>query len=133
MRRIMLLVVALVFPEIAYTQAQGNSDAATDSSFRAFLSQWERAQGRFINGDPSLWKQNASHEADVTIFGAFGGREKGWNEVGPRNDWASSRFKDIGANQKIEYLNRGTSGDWAFTVSIERQVAQLASQQTPTA
>jgi ketosteroid isomerase-like protein len=134
MRRIVLLVAAaLVFPEIAHTQAQGGSDAATDSSFRAFLSRWERAQARFINGDPSQWKQNASHESDVTIFGAFGGREKGWNEVGPRNDWASSQFKDIGANQTIEYLNTRTSGDLAFTVSIERQLAQLASQQKATA
>ena len=133
MRGIVLLVAALVFPGSAYTQAKGGPDAATDSSFRAFLSQWEKAQGRFINGDPSLWKQNASHETDVTIFGAFGGREKGWNEVGPRNDWASSQFKDVGANQTIEYLSTSTSGDLAFTVSIEHQVAQLASQQKPTA
>jgi ketosteroid isomerase-like protein len=133
MRRIALLVAAFVFPEIACTQGPGGSDAASDSSFRVFLSQWEGAQGRFINGDPSPWKQNASHEADVTIFGAFGGREKGWNEVGPRYAWASSQFKDIGANQTIEYLNTKTSGDLAFTVSIEGQVAQLASQQKPTA
>jgi ketosteroid isomerase-like protein len=133
MHRIVLLVVALAFPRIAYTQGQGSSDASSDSSFRAFLSQWERAQGRFINGDPSLWKQNASHETDVTIFGAFGGHEKGWNEVGPRNDWASSQFKDVGSNQTIEYLNARASGDLAFTVSIERQVAQLTSQEKPTA
>jgi hypothetical protein len=80
-----------------------------------------RAQTRFINGDPALWKQKASHRDDATIFGAFGGHEKGWKEVSARNDWASSQFKDSGATQKIEYLNTGASGDLAFTVTIERQ------------
>jgi ketosteroid isomerase-like protein len=107
--------------------------AAGDSSFQAFLPQWETAQRRFINGDPALWKERASHEADITIFGAFGGREKGWAEVGPRNDWASSHFKDAGSRQTIEYLSVATSGDLAVTVSIERQVAQLVEQSKPTA
>jgi len=132
MNRILLLVVVLLFSRSLCIQAQSRTDKGSDSSFRAFLIQWERAQGRFINGDPALWKQNASHEADVTIFGAFGGHENGWNEVGPRNDWASSQFKDIGAHQTIEYLNTSASGDLAFTVSIERQVAQLVSQDKPT-
>ena len=134
MRTMMVLMAAaLVLPELAYTQSQRGPQQAADSSFRAFLSQFERAQNRFINGDPSLWKQNASHETDVTVFGAFGGREKGWHEAGPRYDWASSQFKDIGANQAIEYLTIATSGDLAFTVSIERQNAQLTSQQKPIA
>jgi ketosteroid isomerase-like protein len=102
------------------------------SSLQAFLPEWEQAQSRFINGDPSLWKQNASKGEDATIFGAFGGYEKGWNEVGPRYEWASSQFKESGATQKIEYLNAGASGDLAFTVGIERQQARVGSQNTLT-
>jgi ketosteroid isomerase-like protein len=116
-----LLLVLLVCILFGYAQTQVRKDATSDSSFRAFLPQWEKAQTRFINGDPALWKQNASHRDDATIFGAFGGHEKGWKEVGARNDWASSQFKDSGATQKIEYLNTGASGDLAFTVTIERQ------------
>lgn len=101
--------------------------------FDDFLRQWEQAQSRFINGDPALWKENTSHSDDVTIFGAFGGSEKGWKEVGPRNDWASAQFRESGANQKIEYLNTGVSGNLAFTVSIERQLAQIAGQANPRA
>ena len=102
-------------------------------TFPAFLIHWEQAQSRFINGDPTLWKQNTSHSDDVTIFGAFGGHEKGWQEVGPRNDWASAQFRESGASQKIEYLNTAVSGDLAFTVSIERQVAQIAGEENPRA
>ena len=117
---------------LAAVQTQAPSAVARDPNFAAFLHQWEAAQTRFINGDPASWKQNASHGEDVTIFGAFGGSEKGWSAVGPRNDWASAQFKDSGARQTIEYLNSGASRDLAFTVSIERQVAQIAGQPNPT-
>jgi ketosteroid isomerase-like protein len=108
--------------------------ATHDSSLRAFLPQWQEAQSRFINGDPTLWKQNASHRDDATILGAFGGYgEKGWNAVGARYDWASSQYKDGGATMKVEYLNIGVSGDLGFTVAIERQEgARVGDQQNPT-
>ena len=125
----MLLAIVLGVPS-----ASGQAPVtAADSSFQVFLAQWETAQARFINGDPSLWKRNASHATDVTIFGAFGGRERGWAEVGPRYDWASSHFKDAGSKQRIEYLSIQANGNLAITISIERQVAQLVDQSKPTA
>jgi ketosteroid isomerase-like protein len=112
--------------------SQGPATASGDSGLQAFLHQWEKAQSRFINGDPTLWKQNASHRDDATIFGAFGGHEKGWKQVGPRNDWASSKFKDSGAKQTIEYLNSAASGDLAFTISLERQEqVSMGNQDKP--
>ena len=119
--RTTLLLATLVCTLFGYAQTQVRRDTAADSSFGAFLPHWEKAQTRYINGDPAPWKQNASRREDATIFGAFGGREKGWEEVGARYDWASSQFKDSGATQRIEYLNTGVSGDLAFTVTIERQ------------
>ena len=128
---------AVVLLTMVLTTRLANGQAPTapsgDSSFRPFLRQWEEAQGRFINGDPTLWKRKASHEADVTIFGAFGGRERGWAEVGPRNDWASSHFKKSGATQTIDYLSVVQSGDLAVTVSVERQSARLRDQSELTA
>jgi ketosteroid isomerase-like protein len=134
MRRLPWLVaVAASSVACSWSQVQPQPQVNRESDFRAFLAQWEHAQSRFINGDPTSWKRNASHEEDVTIFGAFGGSEKGWKEVGPRNDWASSQFKESGAAQRIDYLNTGTSGDLAFTVAIERQQAQIQGQDKPTA
>jgi ketosteroid isomerase-like protein len=106
---------------------------SADSNFRAFLAQWEEAQSRFINGDPTLWKQNASHGADVTILGGFGGHgEKGWDAVGARYDWASSQYKEGSATLKVEYINVGVNGDMAYTVSIERQTEARVGDQPPT-
>jgi hypothetical protein len=88
MKKILLLVLIVCTP-FCYTQAQVRRDTMAESGFRAFLPQWEKAQTRFINGDPTLWKQNASHRDDATILGAFGGYgEKGWDVVGARYDWA---------------------------------------------
>lgn len=131
MRRLLLLV-AVAASSIACPSSHVQPPVARESDFREFLAEWEHAQSRFINGDPTSWKKSASHAEDVTVFGAFGGSEKGWEEVGPRYDWASSQFEESGAVQKIDYLNTGISGDLAFTVSIERQQAQIQGQDKPT-
>lgn len=123
-----LLFAAVLLSALLGCVAQAPPERAGDPSLQTFLPQWEKAQSGFINGDPSPWKQNASQGEDATIFGAFGGHEKGWNEVGPRYDWASSHFKESGASQQIEYLNTGASGALAFTVSIERQQARIVGQ-----
>ncbi len=133
MKQIFLLIL-LVSPLFGNLRAEGRQDAATaGSSFKVFLAEWEKAQSRFINGDPTLWKQHASHRADVTILGGFGGYgEKGWAAVGARYDWASSQYKSGGATMKVEYLSIVTSGELAFTVGIERQEgARVSDQQSP--
>jgi ketosteroid isomerase-like protein len=61
-----------------------------------------------------------------------GGYEKGWTEVGPRYDWASSQFKSGGAKIKVDYLNAVVSGDLSFTIGIERQEGlHLGDQKNP--
>jgi len=126
--RNLLFAAVIISVALTFMPSEVRPEAAGESSFRVFLPQWEAAQTRFINGDPTLWKQNASHGDYATVFGAFGGYEKGWKEVGPRYDWASSQFKESGATQKIEYISIEVSGDLAFTVGIERQLAQLAGE-----
>lgn len=117
------LVFALLWTPLFYWGALRAAQApAQDQSFRAFLQTWEQAQTRFINGDPTLWKQHASHRDDVTILGGFGGEgEKGWKAVGARYDWASSQYRPGNAMLKVDYLNIVVSGDLAFTVGVERQ------------
>jgi ketosteroid isomerase-like protein len=132
MKKILLLGL-FVCTLFGYAQTQVRQDTPADSSFKTFLSEWEKAQSRFINGDPTLWKQHASHRDDVTILGGFGGYgEKGWGAVGARYDWASSQYKSGGATVKVEYLSIVVSGDMAFTVGIERQEgARVGDQQNP--
>lgn len=131
--RKMLLLLLLACMISSCTQAQVRRETGADSSFRTFLAEWEKGQSRFINGDPTLWKQHSSHREDATILGGFGGHgEKGWDAVGARYDWASSQYKSGGATMKVEYLNIGVSGDLGFTVAIERQEgARVGDQQNP--
>ena len=111
--------------------AQVSSTSSNDSDFKAFLRRWEEAQSRFLNGDATLWKENSSQREDASIFGAFGGHEKGWKEVGPRYEWAASQYRPSGAKKRVEYLNVIVGSDLAFTVSIERHEAQAGAQKKP--
>ena len=43
------------------------------------------AQAAFVNGNPEPFKALWSHGDDVTILGAFGGYEQGWDLVRCRN------------------------------------------------
>ena len=131
MKKLILSVVILCAISFG-GQAQVRPTASSDPDFQAFLARWEAAQSRFINGDPTLWKQNSSHRDDATILGAFGGYgEKGWDAVGKRYDWASSQYKAGGATLKVEYVSILVSGDFAYTVGIERQEGARLGDQNP--
>ena len=128
-----ILIILLISALSSFSRTEVPAPSSSDPSFQAFLPRWEEAQSAFLNGNSALWKQRASQTDDATIFGAFGGYEKGWNEVGPRYDWVASQFKPSGARKTVEYLNAGVSGDLAFTVAIERDEVRLSSQEKSTA
>lgn len=116
----------------SYGQAKVAQVTPKDTSFNAFLQTLEQANINFINGDPTLWKQLCSQSNDATILGGFGGYEKGWNEVGPRYNWASSQFKASGAQKRFEYVSKVVSEKMAYTIAIERSEFLLAGQEKPT-
>ena len=126
-----LLTISAMFSLSLVAIAAVSSQVASgdnDAGFRSFLREFERGIGQFINGEPALWKQNASHRDDVTIMGAWGAFEKGWSEADRRYDWAAARFQNSGAVPDIEYIASGVSGDLAYTVSIERSAVRVVGQ-----
>jgi ketosteroid isomerase-like protein len=114
----------------ARSEVSGSS--AAETSLRAFLPRFEEGTSRFINGDPTLWNDNASRREDATIMGAWGGYEKGWSEVGPRYDWVAGRLRESGAKVRVEYLSSGVDGNLAYTVAIERSELRHVNQDRPT-
>ena len=120
----------VVFLETSLGPTQA-ADTVTDASLPAFLVQFEEGTSRFINGDPTLWKRNASQRDDVTIMGAWGGYEKGWKDVGARYEAVTSRLKESNAKVRVEYLSYGASGDLAYTVAVERSAIQRIGQDAP--
>jgi ketosteroid isomerase-like protein len=111
------------------TVTSQSESTLAEESFGEFLSSFEEGLSRFVNGDPVLWKANASQGDDVTIMGAWGAAEVGWDEAGPRYDWAAARFLESGAQVNVEYLASGVSGDLAYTIANERSEALIVGQE----
>lgn len=88
------------------------------------IQQMRAATVEFINGKTEAWKAMCSHRADATLFGGWGGHERGWEELGPRYDWAAARF--AGGEVEFEELARYATADLAVTVHFERMQARLA-------
>jgi ketosteroid isomerase-like protein len=110
------------------TATSQTESVSAEESFREFLARFEEGTSRFINGDPTLWKANASQRDDVTIMGAWGAAEVGWDEAGARYDWAAARFLESGAKVNVEYLASGVSGDFAYTIANEHSEALIVGQ-----
>jgi hypothetical protein len=81
------------------------------------------AGAAFVKGNAEPLKALFSHSDDVTILGAFGGFEQGWDLVGPRLDWASSQFRD--GVWSYTNLSAHITEDLACLVDIERTKALL--------
>jgi hypothetical protein len=120
LRSLAVLLYLILATDLA--QSQERDCAVRDPGFRAFLSSFERGIDDFINGDPALWKRNASRRDDAMIMGAWGAYEKGWQEVDARYDWAAARFEKSGAKAQFEYLSCAVSGNLGYSVAIERSV-----------
>jgi SnoaL-like domain len=82
------------------------------------MAQLLAVQRDFANGDAAGLKRLYSHRDDVTVFGGFGGFERGWAEVGPRLDWAASHF--AGGTYSQQDLSATVGTDVACLVSLER-------------
>jgi hypothetical protein len=77
--------------------------------------------------DAEMFKALWSHRDDVTILGAFGGFEQGWDLVGPRMEWASAQFRD--GVWSCENLAAHSTDGMACIVDIERTEAMLGGGQ----
>jgi|SRR5579884_2898237 len=97
-------------------------DAVHDAVQQA-IEELEAASSAFASGDPAPFSALWSHTEDITIMGAWGAYEKGWEQVGPRMDWAAGRFRE--GRVSYEPLAMGMSGDLAYAVGIERGEARV--------
>jgi SnoaL-like domain len=92
-------------------------DLLVDNDWDRFVSCCQQALGEFVEGRPEPFKALWSHTDDVVIMGAFGGHERGWQQVSARLDWAA---KGIKATDRIaENLVTVVGEDMAYTVDLE--------------
>ncbi len=73
---------------------------------------------QYLAGEAAPFLACDQHADDVTIFGAWGAYERGWEQVGPRLEWGAARYR--GGHTDFELLALSVSGDLGYTVWIER-------------
>jgi ketosteroid isomerase-like protein len=90
----------------------------TIDNLQPTIDQVQAAIRQFATGDASAYKANWSQADDVTICGGWGAYERGWEQVGPRMDWAAARYS--GGHTDFVPLGLGASGDLAYSIWIEQ-------------
>jgi ketosteroid isomerase-like protein len=103
-----------------------SNDQPGDSEWRAFIAKLEAAEEEFARGRPAAFKALWSHADDVTLCGAFGRVERGWEHVSARLDWASSKYAD-GTRSRKE-ISSTVGADFAYIVQTEMIHSRLAAQ-----
>jgi hypothetical protein len=91
----------------------------------------QAALGELVEGRSEPFKALWSRSPDIVIMGAFGGYERGWDEVGPRLDWASRGIN--ATNRNVENVVTIIGPDLACTVDLEhmdRTVEGTVSSRT---
>lgn len=115
-------VLLAAFTSVAMTSAASictaQAGAGDRAEFTAFLDKVTKAHAEYIQGHPEPFKALWSRAPDVTIFGGFGSGEHGWDQVGPRLDWASTQFS--GGSRAIEPIASYVDGNLGYVVQLER-------------
>jgi ketosteroid isomerase-like protein len=83
------------------------------------LARQAEAEKAMVLGDAeprmALW----SRRDPVTLFGAAGMSESGWEELSEIFRWIASRFSEV-SNFRFDVETAGVSGDMAYSVGYER-------------
>jgi hypothetical protein len=99
------------------------TEAELKSAFAAFRVEFEKAlvaQGAG-NAEPfiALW----SPKPDVMIFGALGGMERGWEEIGARLRWVTGQVS--ARITRLENLVTSINGTMALTADLEHTIRTI--------
>lgn len=87
-------------------------------SFEEFRGRIDSAVRAMCNGDASLWQELWSRSPDATLFGGWGGREKGPDELAARWRMVAGRYRS--ATVEIERISEHVTENLAVTVEIQR-------------
>jgi ketosteroid isomerase-like protein len=95
------------------------ADAQARAEFDAFSDKVSQAQAELFRGRSEPLKALFSRASDVTLFGVLGGRgEHGWDQIGPRLDWASTQYSE--GSLKIERIASYVDGNLGHVVQLEK-------------
>ena len=90
-----------------------------DESWLKFRDDLSKALRAFARGDAGPYKALWSHSADTSVMGAFGGYNRGWDDVASRLGWAAAQYRD-GVYDHFEVLDEVVGTDFAYLVWREQ-------------
>jgi hypothetical protein len=94
-----------------------------------FVTKCQAALGELVEGRPDPFKALWSHADDVVIMGAFGGFERGWEEVSARLDWAANGI--TATDRSVENVVTVVNDDLAYTVDLEHMTRHIGDHPQP--
>jgi len=89
-----------------------------------FLPRLIEAERELHKGDIKPRLELWTRKDPVTLFGAIGMVNSGWDEVGETFGWLASTFSNF-QSYDMEIIAADVSGDLAYTVAIERHVTSI--------
>jgi len=100
----------------------------SDTAWQQALEVQRQALAAYVSGNPAPFRASYSRGAEVTVFGGFGGWQKGWLDIEQRTSWSSSQYH--GGTAEPEILAHGYSGELGFTVHLEHITARSGPSAT---
>jgi ketosteroid isomerase-like protein len=99
---------------------------AAEDDVRQASDRFYGALNRMLNGDAGPLGEVWSHGSDVTTLHPIGGRQVGWEQVGPV--WEQVAHICSGGQVRLDDQLLRTGGDLAYEVGTERGQATMAGQ-----
>ncbi|HSD90875.1 MAG TPA: nuclear transport factor 2 family protein [Kofleriaceae bacterium] len=93
--------------------------------FDEFREKVRAATLALMNGDREPWAALWSRRADVSLFGGWGGHERGWDELAERWKMVEGRYRS--GTVEIERITEHIHGDLAVTVEFLRSNASFSN------
>ena len=94
-------------------------DATAVEEFRSTIARHIEAEGAFLSGDPRPRMELWSKRDPVTLFGAIGMSESGWEQLSQTFGWVVRRFSEV-SEFRIDVELVAVSGDCAYVLWFER-------------
>jgi quercetin dioxygenase-like cupin family protein/ketosteroid isomerase-like protein len=91
------------------------------------LARHIEAEEAFVNGDPQPRMELWSKRDPVTLFGAIGMSESGWEALSHTFGWVATRFSKV-SDFRIEVELVEVSGDLAYVLWFERFEGSIAGR-----
>lgn len=107
--------------------SSGGDASAVEEFHSTILARHIEAEEAFVHGDPRPRMELWSNRDPVTLFGAIGMNESGWEQLSQTFSWVARRFSKV-SDFRIDVELVDVSGDLAYVLWFERFNGSIAGR-----